>query len=141
MLMRRHQQRLEQEGPMSSEHAIQRLGFQKWYERELMYSHANLVLLLLCTIGLLASAEVYEPSAPLMDQLKVLAAAAVSAAIGVLSLRRYLYRLKHAEFVADQAVCKACDVYGRLQVLGGGDDSAGLSVKCRHCGHRWTLKL
>jgi hypothetical protein len=126
---------------MSSEHAIQRLGFQKWYERELMYSHANLVLLLCCAIALLASAEVYEASAPLMDQLKVIGSAAISAVVGVLALRRYLYLLKHAEFVADQAVCEACSVYGRLQVLDGKDDSAALGVSCRHCGHRWTLSL
>ena len=126
---------------MNSEHAIQRLGFQKWYERELMYSHANLVLLLCCAIGLLASAEVYQSSAPLMDQLKVIGSAVISAGVGVFALRRYLYLLKHAEFVADQAVCEACNAYGRLQVLEGKDDSAALCVSCRHCGHRWKLSL
>jgi hypothetical protein len=126
---------------MSSEHAIKRLGFQRWYERQLLHSHANLVLLLLCTIGLLASAEVYRSSAPLLDQLTVLAGAVVSAAIGVYAVRRYLYLLKHAEFVADQAVCKECNVYARLKVLDGQHDAAALNVSCRHCGHRWTLSL
>ena len=126
---------------MSSEHAIQRLGFQKWYERQLMYSHANLVLLLLCAIALLAAAEVYDASAPVLDQLKIIGAAAISALIGVLALRRYLYLLKHAEYVADQAMCRVCDAYARLQVLDGADDSVSLSVSCRHCGHRWTLRL
>jgi hypothetical protein len=126
---------------MSSEHAIQRLGFQRWYERQLMYSHANLVLLLLCAIALLAAAEVYDASAPALDQLKIIGAAAISAVIGVLALRRYLYLLKHAEYVADQAMCRVCDVYARLQVLDGAHDSASLSVSCRHCGHRWTLRL
>ena len=126
---------------MSSEHAIQRLGFQKWYERELMHSHANLVLLLCCAIALLACAEVYQASAPLLDQLMVIGSAVTSAVIGVLALRRYLYLLKHAEFVADQAVCEACNVYGRLQVLDGRDHSTALGVRCRHCGHRWTLSL
>lgn len=120
---------------------IRKLGFRKWYERELLSSHANLVLLLLATLGLLASAEVYTVRLPLRDQLEVLLAAAASAAIGVISLRRYLYLLNHAEYVADQAVCDSCETYAKWDLL---DEQAGgsrLGVRCRHCGHRWTIDL
>ena len=120
---------------------IRKLGFRKWYERELLSSHANLVLLLLATLGLLASAEVYTVRLPLRDQLEVLLAAVASAAIGVISLRRYLYLLNHAEYVADQAVCGSCDTYAKWDLL---DEQAGgsrLVVRCRHCGHRWTIDL
>ncbi len=126
---------------MNRVHPIQRLGFQRWYERELLRSHANLVLLLLCTIGLLACAEVYQPGAPWSAQWKVIVSGGVSAAIGVVALRRYLYRLNHAEFVADQAVCKGCDTYARLEVLGGTAASRTLPVRCRQCDRRWLLQL
>ena len=126
---------------MNRVHPIQRLGFQRWYERELLRSHANLVLLLLCTIGLLACAEVYQPGAPWTAQWTVIVSGGVSAAIGVVALRRYLYRLNHAEFVADQAVCKGCDTYGRLEVLGGTAASRTLPVRCRQCDRRWSLQL
>jgi len=126
---------------MNRVHAIERLGFQRWYERELLRSHANLVLLLLCTIGLLASAEVYESTASWADQWQVIAGAGACVAIGVVALRRYLYRLNHAEFVADQAVCKGCETYARLEVLGGTAASRILPVRCRHCDKRWSLQL
>src|SRR5688572_6499494 len=37
--------------------SIQRIGFRKWYERELLRSHANLVLLVMSTLALLGCAE------------------------------------------------------------------------------------
>mgnify|MGYP003454209120 CR=1 FL=1 len=50
---------------MSAGKTIRRIGFRKWYERELLQSHANLVLLLLATLGLLGCAEAYSPRAAL----------------------------------------------------------------------------
>ena len=40
--------------------AIQRLGFRKWYERELLSSHAHLVLALLSVVAMLASLEAFS---------------------------------------------------------------------------------
>jgi len=126
---------------VSAAQTIRRLGFRKWYERELLQSHANLVLLLLATLGLLASAEVYSTRMPLVDQLQVLAGAAASAAIGIFALRRYLYLLSHAEFVADQAVCRACETYAKWELIGEEAGGARLQVRCRHCDHRWQIDL
>ena len=36
---------------------IRKHGFRKWYERELLQSHAHLVLTFLCAIGLFAAFE------------------------------------------------------------------------------------
>lgn len=126
---------------MSAAHTIRRIGFRKWYERELLHGHANLVLLLLATIGLLASFEVYERTSPLLDQVQVLAAAVASALIGVFALRRYLYLLKHAEYVADQAICRRCDTYARFELLEEHGDPARLRVRCRQCSHAWDIQL
>lgn len=126
---------------MSSASAIRRLGYRKWYERELLHGHANLVLLILSALGLLASAEVYRTAMPLLDQLQVLAAAVASAAIGMLALRRYLYLLQHAEYVADQAICRACDTYARFEVLEESGAGTRLRVRCRHCDNRWDIEV
>lgn len=120
---------------------IRRLGFRKWYERELLSSHANLVLLLLATLGLLASAEVFTTRLPLREQLEVLLAAGASAVIGVFALRRYLYLLNHAEYVADQAICRHCDTYAKWDLLEEQADGARLVVRCRRCEHRWSIDL
>ena len=126
---------------MTAGQSIQRHGFRKWYERELMRSHLNLVLLLLSTLGLLGCAEAYRRSAPLADQLQVLACALVSVAIGVMALRRYLFRLNHAEHVAGQAVCSGCETYARFDATGATQADDRLRVRCRQCGHQWDIDL
>jgi len=126
---------------MSAVKTIRRLGFRKWYERELLRSHGNLVLLLLSTFGLLGCAEAYSSRLALGDQLQVLAAALASAVIGLLSLRRYLYLLNHAEFVANQAVCGRCDTYARWELVGDHHAGTCLQVRCRQCGHQWEIQL
>ena len=125
---------------MGEARSIRRLGFRKWYERELLHSHANLVLLLLATLGLLASAEVYSARMALGDQLQVIGSALACSAIGVLALRRYLFLFKHAEYVAEQAVCTACDTYAKWDLI---DEQTGaqLRVRCRRCSHQWTITL
>jgi hypothetical protein len=127
---------------MNAARTIRRLGFRKWYERELLQSHMHLVLLLLSTLGLLGSAEAYSLRLSIGSQLGVLACALASAVIGVWALRRYLYLLAHAEFVADQAVCRGCDTYAKWEVEESAEDPGGarLRVRCRRCGHRWLIE-
>ena len=127
---------------MNAARTIRRLGFRKWYERELLQSHMHLVLLLLSTLGLLGSAEAYSLRLSIGSQLGVLACAVASAVIGVWALRRYLYLLAHAEFVADQAVCRGCDTYAKWEVEESAEDPAGarLRVRCRRCGQRWLIE-
>lgn len=120
---------------------MRRLGFRKWYERELLRSHGNLVLLVLAALGLLGAAEVYTARLPLAEQFQVAAAALASAAIGLFSLRRYLYLLNHAEYVANQADCESCGTYARWQPVGDADAKDCLQVRCRACGHQWQIDL
>jgi hypothetical protein len=126
---------------VSAVKSIRRLGFRKWYERELLQSHANLVLLLLASLGLLGAAEAYTRTAPLLDQLQVVAAALASAAIGVLALRRYLYLLNHAEFVANQADCAQCGTYARWNLVDDPGEGTRIRVRCRQCSHEWHIDL
>ena len=124
---------------MSAAKTIRRLGFRKWYERELLQSHANLVLLLLACLGLLGAAEAYSARLPFLDQIQIVLAALASAVIGVFALRRCLYLLNHAEYVANQADCDQCGTYARFELLGEHD--ARLQVRCRKCGHEWQIEL
>ncbi len=126
---------------MTTAQAIRRLGFRKWYERELLHGHTNLVLLLFATLGLLASLEVFSRQMPLIDKVQVLAGAVACAAIGYFALRRYLRLLNHAEFVADQAVCRSCDTYAKWELLDEAAGGARLHVRCRRCAHLWHIDL
>lgn len=126
---------------MNAAHAISKRGFRRWYERELLQSHAHLVLLLLASIGLLGGAEAFSLEQPVNGRLTAIACVAASAGIGVWALRRYLYLLTHAEFVADQAVCRSCNVYAKWDVLPESSGPQRLRVRCRRCASEWHITL
>ena len=135
--------------PVSS---IRRLGFRKWYERELIKGHAALVTLFLC--GLLVAA--------LMEQLNLrnfgwhsippLGVMMASGAIGCISWRSYITILERAERYGERSSCPKCDTYGRFKVLSTGLDDNGpaaravapleaawMQVECRKCAATWRM--
>jgi hypothetical protein len=118
---------------------IRKIGFRKWYERELLGSHGWLVLTFLCTIGIFAAFEGLSLGGGGDARLGNMAAIAVCTLVGVVALRRYLYLLMHAEAVANQAVCARCETYGRLELLAEDRASARLRVRCRRCSHEWDI--
>lgn len=130
---------------MAIGHSIQRRGFRKWYERELLVGHSHLLLVLLCTLALVGAMEAFT-SQPDGQRLLMAASVVLSAAIGLWALRRYLFLLMRAEFIANQAVCSACQAYGRWTVEAheAADEARGrparLQVCCRGCGQRWLIE-
>lgn len=117
---------------------VRRVGFKKWYERELLSGHAHMVLALLATVALLGSFEAFR-DASLADKLLDVLFVITSAAIGLWSLRRYLYLLMHAEVVANQANCPQCGEYGRFEVTAENRHTSLTHVRCRQCAHIWPI--
>lgn len=118
---------------------IKRHGFRKWYERELLQSHAHMTLAFLCTIGLLGAVEAATQFTSWQDRVVDALAVVACIGIGLWSLRRYLYLLNHAEFVANQADCPGCGVYGRLDLIGEPTSDGATPVRCRKCAHCWQI--
>ncbi|MEI6028211.1 MAG: hypothetical protein WCT47_16120 [Betaproteobacteria bacterium] len=126
---------------------IRRHGFRKWYERELLRSHAHLAAVIVCTLGLMMALEASTRFRSIADQLTDLVAIAVCAGAGLWALRRYLYLLMRAEAIAHQADCPRCQTYGRLDLVNppssGGtlpaETAAGLTVRCRACKQVWQI--
>lgn len=117
---------------------VRRLGFRKWYERELLAGHAHMVLAVLAVIAMLASFEAFRGgslSEKLLDVLFVI----VCGGVGYWALRRYLFLLMRAEVVANQAVCGQCGEYGRFDVVGENPGMAQTQVCCRKCQFRWVI--
>lgn len=116
--------------------ALQRLGFKKWYERQLLAGHAHLVLALFSLLGLLGSFEAkgLAQGGRGWNWLGVLA----SAAVGYWAMRRYGALLSQAEAVSLQATCPHCGTYGRLQCLCARQE--GAEVSCRACAGAWLIR-
>lgn len=116
-------------------------GFRRWYERELVRSHAHLVLLLCCGLAALGAVEAFSQAGS--QKLLMAGSLLVSAGVGAWAVRRYLYFLMRAEMIANQASCARCQAYGRFVVESvepGDDDAGAIGVCCRKCGHRWRIE-
>lgn len=118
---------------------IRKHGFRKWYERQLLQSHAHLALTFLCTIGVFMGFEAASRYNTLADRLTDLLAVPVCAAVGLWALRRYLYLLHHAEAAAHQADCPNCGTYGRLTLVRTDAHGESVDVRCRKCDHPWRI--
>jgi len=118
---------------------IRKHGFRKWYERQLLQSHAHMALCFLCGIGVFAALEAASRFRSWVDQFTDVVALLVCTAIGLWALRRYLYLLTHAEAVANQAECPACKTYGRLELLQAAAEGDEVQVRCRNCSHVWHI--
>jgi hypothetical protein len=125
---------------------IRQVGFRKWYERELLSSHAHMALALFAVVALIASFEAFQ-GANTNDKLLNTVFVVLCAAISLWALRRYLYLLMHAEEMANQANCAQCQAYGMLQLQEVADLRRAapaaprlLPVCCKRCGFRWNLE-
>ena len=118
---------------------VRKHGFRKWYERELLQSHAHLVLTFLCTIGVFAAMESMGGSSGWFDRATDVAAILVCVIVGIWALRRYLYYLLHAEACANQADCPQCKTYGRFTMEQEDREGGHVQVACRKCQHRWVI--
>ena len=122
---------------------IQRVGFRKWYERELLSSHAHMALALISAEAMMASFEAFR-GASASEKLMNTAFVLVCAGIALWSMRRYLYLLMHAEEMANQANCAQCQAYGLLKLQEVEDRRLTaqrlVPVCCKRCGFQWNLQ-
>lgn len=132
---------------------IRKLGFRKWYERELIKCHAALVTCFLSGLTVAAVLETVnfkEFGWQHVTRLAVVIAAAIFAWI---SWRSYITILQRAEFYGERSNCPKCGAYGRFNVVATGMDeqpgrvadavaplpAAWMRVECRKCGTGWRM--
>jgi hypothetical protein len=128
---------------------IRRLGFRRWYERQLLESHFWLVS---CILAMLLVAVCIEDMSFKEGAVQALLLMAVSIASTLLALtawRRYQGTMAIAEHLGARSSCPGCTAYGRFEVLASGnrasphppagEPAAWLRVRCKRCAHEWML--
>jgi hypothetical protein len=132
--------------------SIGRLGFHRWYERQLIEGHAYLVTGFLCLVVILACIEDFSLRAPGLKPLLMLLVMFASGFVGCYACARYISMLANAEHIADKSTCGNCKTYAAFAVTGSGmtpptaknphaaKSQPWLAVKCRKCGHEWTIR-
>jgi hypothetical protein len=136
---------------MTSAEGIRRLGFRRWYERQLIEGHVYLVTCILSAVLVLACFEAVNWRGSFAGMAIMLLAAGAGLALALASLRRYRLIVVRAECLGEQSTCAGCRTYGLLQVLDAGSadgdamgsasgDNAWIRVRCRKCGHEWPME-
>lgn len=134
---------------MQASDYILRHGFRRWYERQLIESHAYLALGFVALILMLSGAEVLSDMRSGTGYLGTLVMAALGGLMVLVAWRRFNVLLARAERFAEAATCPECKTWGKFRVLSQEstpDDEppeAGrprwLRVRCAQCGGEWKL--
>ena len=132
---------------------IRKVGFRKWYERQLIDSHLSFTTCLLSGIVVAACLEEVSFRELGWKPVALLAVVFGAAALCWYSWRRYLTVLERAEVYGCRSSCPACKTYARFEILASGHVAEGpyldpqasalpypwLRVRCRKCGTAWRM--
>ena len=132
--------------------SIARLGFRKWYERQLIDAHLALVTCVLCMVLAAALLEAFTLAAPLVEATGMMAGVLGAGYVGIRCWLRYQRVMVEAWRYGECAVCRKCSTYGRLKVLNAGAftptatrgepapaPQPWMNVACKKCGHTWRM--
>jgi hypothetical protein len=117
--------------------AIGKLGFERWYERELLLCHSWLVACLLCAFALLALLEELSMGEFGWGSAAVLTAAFAAGGIAWYALARYLAMLMRALHIAERSRCPRCSAHGKYRLVSA--TTRSMNVHCRQCGGEWSI--
>ena len=126
---------------MTAAEGITKLGFRRWYERQLIESHMYLVTCVLSMVTVAACVELIEWRGPVLETLLMFGAIVGGTALGLAALRRYNTILIRAECLGAQSNCGQCKEYRGLKVVRAGEaDNGWIVVKCKKCGLEWQME-
>jgi ribosomal protein L44E len=133
--------------------SISRLGFRKWYERQLIDSHASFVTCFLAMLMVAIDLEQLQALTLGIESLMHAALAFGFIVLGWYSWRRYHRVLETAEYYAEYSYCPACQAYGLFRVDNAGRMQSAeerrdhaetqgrvwMNVTCKKCAKAWRL--
>ncbi len=136
--------------------AIRRIGFRRWYERQLVEGHGWLVTVFLALIAVASCIEAVSFKDGVPEALLLSTFAAGAVALGIHAWRRYLVTMTRAEALGEQSHCPSCRAYAKFRIetsgmqrqRAAGDDEARyqplggawMRVRCRKCDCDWTIE-
>ena len=116
---------------------IRRLGFRRWYERQLFESFAWLATCLLSGIVFAAILEFVGFANGGLVTLLTLLVLYVVGLLGFAAWRTFWRSLSRAQAYAARATCPGCAAYGLFDLVA--EPEPTITVCCRKCGVHWRL--
>jgi formate dehydrogenase maturation protein FdhE len=124
---------------MEPSDSIGKLGFRKWYERQLIEAHAWFVSCFLCVIAVAVLAEELNFRSGAFRGLIYFLLIVATVLTASYAWRRYLATMSEAERLAERSVCPGCGAYGIFYVSRVPRGSV-MDVRCRRCSADWTIE-
>lgn len=135
---------------------IRKIGFKRWYERQLIHAHMYLVTAFLSLILALSCVEAFSDGGPALQRIGMLATGLISVLVSLLAVDRFWRALSRTVHLGERAGCPACAAYGRFNILAAGAprrragilgaptdvaalEGTWLRVQCRNCAHTWLI--
>ncbi len=115
--------------------SIEKLGFKRWYERQLIESHVWLVTSILCGLAICAVLELVGLRLRSLASLVIFALVYLAGMLAWHGLKRYRAIMGQAERLSEQSTCKSCRTYAAFELTG----EQPLRARCRKCGHEWRF--
>jgi hypothetical protein len=135
--------------------SIRKLGFRRWYERQLIEGHVYLVTCVLAMVVIAASLEEFSFRSPGLKPFLLMGLGFGGVVLSLAAFKRYRLIMTRAERYGDRSTCAQCKAYSRFDVIASGTDGAvrasdaspdddappeaWLRVRCRKCGNEWTM--
>jgi len=116
---------------------IGKLGFKRWYERQLIEGHAWLITCVLCLLAVAACLEELSFRGPLSQVLALAGCVFAAGALALYGWERYRTIMTAVERVAERSTCDACRTYAAFRLIG--TEAGALRVRCRKCAHEWRI--
>ena len=121
---------------MDQARSIAKLGFRRWYARQMYEAFAWLTTCLLSGVVFTAILEFVGLRTPGLTPLVTLTVLYFIGLMGLMSFKRFWTMLSRATVYSDSATCVRCDSYGLFEVT---RQSERIPVRCRNCGHEWSI--
>lgn len=116
--------------------SIEKLGFKRWYERQLIESHVWLVTSILCGLAICAVLELVGLQLRSLASLATFGLVYVAGVLAWHGLKRYRTIMGEAERLSEQSTCRSCRTYAAFDLTG----ERPLQARCRKCGHEWRFR-
>lgn len=119
---------------------IRRLGFRRWYERQLIESHLWLATCFVAMILVAAGLELLTLRDGIPEFAFDVSVIGGACLLGWVSWRRYAVVMLRAEAIGQQATCPACRHYG-FRFAGVDGQGQRVRATCPKCERQWLLEV
>lgn len=120
--------------------SIRKIGYRRWYERQLVESHLWLVTCVVALVMTASGMELFGLGRGAAERVFDVALILSGLMLSWVGWRRYARLMMAAQFIGEQADCPSCGRHG-FRVGADAGSTRTLDACCPRCAHHWPIAL